>query len=1087
MCRRTTRIGMLLMATLTVVALGSCGSPARLTQEGLERGGTSNAASNAPADTATMGTDFNGNKTPAAAFFGDRTYEQRQYDASTLRDEHVAQTDPGSYTVMIYLDGSTNLEDPNFDYNGNTFGSMTIDAILDSGVDPNKANIVIMTGGSDAWGHAGLEGNGNYILHVVKDGSGSDLSAHIDYHSEDPMNMGDPDTLRSFVDFAAKEYPADHYALMIWDHGSGPLYGCAKDENHNGDTLLLPEIADALDATDFGKGQKFDWIGFDCCLMGDLEVANTLSKYACYMIASQELETGVGGSFGYGTAWVYGFLDKLNTTASPTGIAAAAIDLYADGKELASSDRNTRTIYTMSLMDLTRVEAVSTALDGLFSKMTKGLEAGEYTNLAKLREYTKEFDEGGGLDLVDLDYMAWTLEELYPAESQAVHDAVNQLVLYQRTNVPEASGVSLYYPYRNEELYDKLGGRERYAQLGVSDGYLSYLEKFTDILINGEAGDDCEVGTPTATDEGTPGESAATDEYTIRLTEEQQKGIARISYNVLRKGSGDDWWSGGSGRYNMLLQDCQVAMDIDGVVHIPKNQTLLTLQGESGDQRVWPFKQVASGAHTAKYQSLATTIDGPFGPMAWTDSIPVTIVATETLGGSEPTISSINYRDEDDAIEGKSDVDIDRYDYLSNWVQPCGPEGNVTEPAWNWKQWDGVVAEVMPIDSRLSIGTTTTAELEGDYVLQVVFTDVHGEAYASELYELNSLGVPDKASAETDGSSYAFNVYDDHAVLTKVEGSATEITIPAECQGKPVTEIGESVLSGTSIKSVVVPDSVTKLDTSAFAAAGVERVTLPDGLQSIAPNAFSGCKSLSDIHLPQSLQEIGDSAFNECEQLAMLEIPASVTYIGDGAFQGCSRLRQLTVAEGNQAFKVDKSDEGNVLYTADGTELVSCPGLFHSSYKVADGTVRIRDRAFYGCYTEDFSGKTDGSEGHNVVGYGLAGIEFPESLKEIGDAAFFECNRLERIDLPKGLEIIGMEAFGSTDFTGTLGLSSVKFEKDTIDEVVIGKDVRWIGQASFNSFKVRKFIVDKDNQHYAATDGKLTTKDGKKAVDVYGE
>ena len=1079
---------MLLCTVLSVSSMLGCG--------GTTQGGTAPVDQETPAEVSaamgvtTMGTDFNGNKTPAYAFFGDRTYEQRDFDASSLRDEYVTNTKAGSYTVMIYLDGSTNLEDPNFEYEGATHASTTIDAILESGVDPDLVNVVIMTGGSDAWGHSGLEGNGNYVLHVVRGDPEGGLSASVDFHSEEPLNMGDPSTLYSFVDFACKKYPADHYALMIWDHGDGPLYGCAVDENHDGDSLLLPEIAAALDATDFGKSKKLDWIGFDCCLMGDLEVAYTLSKYSYYMIASQEVESGVSGSFDYGTAWVYSFLDVLNSTSSPIAVTTTAIDRYADGKELASSDGNTHIMYTMSLMDLSKVEAVELALDDLCHEMTDDLDTGDYANLAKLREYTKEFSEGGDHDIVDLGYMAWTLEERYPEEARGVTKAIEDLVLYQRTNVPEASGVSMYYPYRNEELYDKYGGRELYAEIAVCDGYLTYLDKFTDILINGEENADWEIGQPSPendTSESSAGDSAE-DEYTIRIPKEQQKGIARISYNVLRHSVGSGQSSNDNEVYVMLLQDCQVAADADGVVHISKNQKLLTLHGEGDEQFVWPFRQVSSGAQTAKYQSLATTVEGPFGAMAWTDSVPVTIIATESLGGSVPVISSVSYRDEDDVIEGKSDVDLARYDYLAHLVlQSYAPSDPSLEPAWNWEKTDAIAGQQIPIDSHVEIGSITTSELEGDYVLQVVITDVHGKEYASELYELDSLSAPVEESAEISGADCTFRIYDDHIVLANVEGSAAEFSVPSDYKGKLVTEIGGAAFSGTSIKSVMVPDSVVKIGSAAFSSSFLERVSLPDDLQSIAPHTFAGCTSLKDISLPQSVQAIGDSAFSDCEQLAMLEIPAGVVYIGDGAFQGCDRLRHLTVADGNKAFKVEQNEEGNVLYTIDGKELVACPGLFHSKYRIAEGTECIRDRAFYGCYTESFSSKADGSEGHNVVGYGLVRIEFPTTLREIGDAAFFECNRLERIDLPERLEIIGMEAFGSTDITGTLGLGSVKFEKDVIEEVYIGKNVRWVGQAAFNSFTVKRFTVDALNQHYASKDGNLMTKDGKRAIDVYGE
>lgn len=1088
MCRRTSNNILSLFVFLTVAVLLGCGGTA---QSGITSAGQQDSATLSDASGITaMGTDFNGNKTPAYAYFGDRIYEQRVFDASSLQDEYVTNTKTGSYTVMVYLDGSTNLEDPNFEYEGATHASTTIDAILESGVDPDLVNVVIMTGGSDAWGHPGLEGNGNYILHVAKGDTGGDLSASVDFHSEDPLNMGDPNTLYSFVDFACKEYPADHYALMIWDHGDGPLYGCAVDENHDGDSLLLPEIAAALDATDFGKGKKFDWIGFDCCLMGDLEVADMLSKYSYYMIASQEVESGVSGNFDYGTAWVYNFLDVLNATSSPIAVTTAAIDRYADGKELASSDNNTHIMYTMSLMDLSKVEGVEQALDGLCHEMTNDLEAGDYANLAKLREYTKEFSEGGNHDIVDLGYMAWALEEEYPEEARDVTKAIEDLVLYQRTNVPEASGVSLYYPYRNEELYDKYGGRELYAEIAVSDGYLAYLDKFTDILINGEENVDWEIDQPRPEDgssENSTGVSAE-DEYTIRIPEEQQKGIARISYNILNHSAGNGKPSVDGEVYTMLLQDCQVSADADGVLHIPKNQKLLTLQGEGEEQFVWPFRQVSSGVQTAKYQSLATTVEGPFGAMAWTDPVPVTIIATESLGNGVPEISSISYRDEEDVIEGKSDVDLARYDYLAHLVlQSFAPSDPSLEPAWNWKQTDAIAGQQIPIDSHLRIGSIATSELEGDYVLQVVITDVHGKEYASELLQLDSLGVPSRETSVIDGLNCTFTVYDDHVALEKVEGSTGEFSVPSKYKEKPVTEILQQALTGASVQSIVVPDSVTKLGRGALHCASLETAVLPDRLEALPPYTFSECTHLTSVKLPQSLQSIGDSAFGQCKHLAMLEIPESVTYIGDGAFQGCDRLRHLTVADGNNTFMVEQDEDGNVLYTADGKELVACPGLFHSEYIVPEGTERIRDRAFYGCYMESLSGKADGSEGHNVVGFGLVRIVFPSTLREIGDAAFFECNRLESIELPENLEIIGIEAFGSTDFTGVNSFSSSKFEKDTIDEVFIGKDVRWVGQAAFNSFSVGRFIVDDRNQHYSSIDGRLMTKSGKKEVDVYGE
>ena len=1120
----------------------------------------------ASAQSTTKGVNFAGNKAPAASYFGKREFEQPIYDASKLRDEYVTDVDPGSYTLMIYLDGA-DLEDPN---GGSCPASATIEALSHLNIDADKVKIVVFTGGSKSWGLEGLEGSGNYIISYEASPDGEGLTTIRYGDAGTKMNMGDPATLTAFLDTAVDKFPADHYALVFWDHGGGPLGGCESDENYQGDMLTLKELDEAFGKSPFGKGEKLDWIGFDCCLMASVELAEVLDDYAYYMVASQESETGLTLSTAeqverYGSAWVYDFINVLNDTSSPVKVTTSAIDRFADGQENIIRDWQDEFLreggghveYTQSLIDLGKTDNVSSAMNELFSAMKRDLARGSFSEQARIRSYVKEYAEGSESinDLVDLGYLAWAYEELYPAEAGLLEEAIGELVLYQRTNVAEATGVSLYFPFSDGQLYASV-----YEGLNTCSGYEEYLEEFTDMLANGDdnvspvpdgqdetvdtssgassasassaetedngslsperpdgdnnqddasgdgasiedpidssdlsnsqesesaggTGSDSDFGNPS--DEGSEYESAQQDEYAIQLTEDQQKALSHVSYNVLKKGSDDDKWSGGNGMYSMLLQDCQVAADGKGVVHIAKNQALLALVGEGGRQVTWPFKQVSCGVQTAKYQSLATTLDGPFGAAAWTDSIPATIKVTEKLGLGGLNISAITYRDDSNKVYGKADADMDKYDYLYNWVQPCRPADDADMPAWEWETWDGAVASGLAIDSMPEVDVVTTSELQGDYVAQVIITDVQGRKKALGLYELDSAPKPKEETESIGGFTCTFDVYDDHAVIVSADGDGKEFAVPDECEGKPVTEIGDGAFRDCDVKSVSVPGSVKVIGFGAFANT-LEEAVLSDGVEKLSAGAFSGCKALTDIALPQSLTSIGDGAFRGCENLGSLEIPSGVTYIGDGAFEECSRLKGLTVAQGSLSFKVEESEDGNVLFTADGTELVACPGLFHSSYTVPEGTVRIRDRAFNGSYSESIGGSGQG-DGHSVVGYGLAQVKFPGTLKEIGDAAFFRCNRLEDIDLPAGLEIIGMEAFGSTDLTGTIGLGSVRLKRDVIDEVVIGKNVRWIGQGAFNSFEVKEFVVEKGNWYFTTKNGKLMTRDGKREIDVYGD
>lgn len=111
-------------------------------------------------------------------------------------------------------------------------------------------------------------------------------------------NMGDENTLKEFINFTYANYEADYYDLVMWNHGGGAILGFGADENYDYDALTLTEISSGLKKTQFiGEGNKFEWVGFDACLMGMIEVADVMSDYAKYMIASEKVEAGAGWDY----------------------------------------------------------------------------------------------------------------------------------------------------------------------------------------------------------------------------------------------------------------------------------------------------------------------------------------------------------------------------------------------------------------------------------------------------------------------------------------------------------------------------------------------------------------------------------------------------------------------------------------------------------------------------------------------------------------------------------------------------------------------------------------------------------------------
>ena len=210
--------------------------------------------------------------------------------------------------------------------------------------------------------------------------------------------------------------------------------------------------------------------------------------------------------------------------------------------------------------------------------------------------------------------------------------------------------------------------------------------------------------------------------------------------------------------------------------------------------------------------------------------------------------------------------------------------------------------------------------------------------------------------------------------------SLTSIHLP-----ESVKSIGDCVFSDcTSLTSIHLPESVKSIGYLAFL--GCESLTsihLPKSLTSIGNKAFSGCESLTSIHLPKSLTSIGNEAFSECGSLTSIHLPESVKSIGDNPFSMC-KLLSIT-CDSSYFWVVD-----GFLISKEGKLIASLSDKTHIT--IPESVKSIGDGAFYECES-------------------LTSIHLPDSLTMIGDSAFSNCTSLTSIHLPDSLTMIGNEAF----------------------------------------------------------------------------
>ena len=300
------------------------------------------------------------------------------------------------------------------------------------------------------------------------------------------VNTGDPKCLSDFIQWGVKSYPADHYLLVLWNHGQGwddtDIYA---DERHRSlrrlasgpishaffrtpvrqtmekartneaaRAILLDDNAkDFLDNLEMKKvlsgasklmKHKLDILGMDACLMSMAEVGYQVHGSTAYTVGSEETEPGEG--WPYNT--ILGALAK-NPEMTPREFSTLIVDKY-----LASYKEKDGV--TLSACDLSAAGSLAAAVASLAVALQACLsDSSKRQRILAVRNQVQSYYVPDNIDLADFCTLL-AKADVGSAVATACQNVVKEVKSgyvivqgYKGADMKNSNGVAIYFPLKS--------------------------------------------------------------------------------------------------------------------------------------------------------------------------------------------------------------------------------------------------------------------------------------------------------------------------------------------------------------------------------------------------------------------------------------------------------------------------------------------------------------------------------------------------------------------------------------------------------------------------------------------------------------
>jgi hypothetical protein len=352
-----------------------------------------------------------------------------------------ARADQKEWTFLIFLNGNNNLD---------SYGEMNMNQMEKIG-STDQVNVVVQ------W--ASLANRKVQRHYMTKDYDTKKVTSPV-VSTPKNKDMGDYQALIEFVNWGVQNYPAKHYFINVWDHGSGWHFtktGVTKDiswDDVTGSYMTTEQLALAIQESAKIIGHKVDIYGSDACLMGMVEIAHEMKDAVDVFIGSEETEPADG--------WPYDTLlrdwNKLSDIGNPRAVASTLTDVYEDYYQIRNQS------VTLSAFDLNFIDPLNQALRK-FSDSFRGLKPADLRKIAKAAKESTRFTNDDYVDLGDFinHVKELKLPRLKDVNINDISATAKDFVISNRTiGFPKAEGAAIWIP-TDTYTYERYA--DRYSRL----------------------------------------------------------------------------------------------------------------------------------------------------------------------------------------------------------------------------------------------------------------------------------------------------------------------------------------------------------------------------------------------------------------------------------------------------------------------------------------------------------------------------------------------------------------------------------------------------------------------------------------------